>query len=153
MDEEMRIPNRDSRDRGKGDAKILSLRIEFQQWLESLQGQAVKDPDGHARLTGKCGETIELFLKLEMDRVDKVGFLTNGCISSKICAALAAQMSLGKTPDEILEITGDSIMHALGDFPAAEEHCAFLAAETLQEAIHDYMIKERKNHPKGGSKP
>jgi len=152
MDEKVRISNRDSRNRDKGDAKILSLRVEFQQWLESLKGQALKDPDGHARLTGKCGETIELFLKLEMDRVEKAGFLTNGCISSKICAALAAQMSLGKTPDEIFEITGDSIMHALGDLPSAEKHCAFLAAETLQEAVHDYMIKERKNHQKGGPK-
>jgi len=28
--------------------------------------------------------------------------------------------------------------------PKGEEHCAFLAAESLQEALNDYMIKQGK---------
>lgn len=116
----------------------------FQQWLDTLSMRELKDPDGHARLTGTCGETIELFLKFEGDRVRKAAFRTNGCISSRVCAALAAQLSTGKSPDEIVEITGQSILDQLGDFPKGEEHCAQLAAETLQEAVHSYMIKQRK---------
>ena len=46
--------------------------------------------------------------------------------------------------DEVLEITGDVILKKLGGLPKEEEHCAFLAGETLQEALNDYMIKQTR---------
>lgn len=121
------------------------LQMAFYKWLHDLQWKTNGTPDGHACLTGKCGETIEIFLKFEGERVREAAYLTNGCISSKICAALAAHMARGKTPDEITEITAQSILERLGEFPKGEEHCAFLAAETLQEALHRYMLKDSNN--------
>ena len=118
------------------------------QWLHSLMWKEQGQPDGHACLTGRCGETIEIFLNFNGERVKEAAYLTNGCISSKVCAALAAQMAKGKTPDEVLEITAESLLGLLGEFPKSEEHCAFLAAETLQEALHDYMLKRKE--PSGG---
>jgi nitrogen fixation NifU-like protein len=53
-------------------------------------------------------------------------------------------MAIGKNPDEIIEITGEAILEKLGGLPKEEEHCAFLSAETLQEALHEYMIKQTK---------
>jgi nitrogen fixation NifU-like protein len=123
------------------DAK--ALQIAFHNWLDSLQWKALKDPDGHACLTGKCGETIEIFLNFNGERVKEAAYLTNGCLSSRVCAALAAHMAHGKTPDEVLDITAQSILDLLGDFPKEQEHCAFLAAESLQEALHNYMIKQK----------
>jgi nitrogen fixation NifU-like protein len=52
-------------------------------------------------------------------------------------------MSLGKNPDELLEITGDAILEKLGGLPKDEQHRAFLAGETLQEALNNYMIKKK----------
>ncbi|MEW6665857.1 MAG: iron-sulfur cluster assembly scaffold protein [Thermodesulfobacteriota bacterium] len=122
-----------------------SIEVAFHRWLDSLQAKEPMNPDGQAILTGKCGETIAIFLNFEGERVKEATYLTNGCISSKVCAALAAQMAKGRTPDEILEITGDSIMEKLEGFPKEEDHCAFLAAETLQEALHRYMLKQGKS--------
>lgn len=121
------------------------LKMAFDNWLHSLQWKTLGTPDGHACLTGKCGETIEIFLKFDGERVKEAAYLTNGCISSKVCAALAAHMARGKTPDEVAEITAKSILEQLGEFPRSEEHCAFLAAETLQEALHRYMLRERRS--------
>jgi nitrogen fixation NifU-like protein len=44
-------------------------------------------------------------------------------------------------------------METVGSFPKEEAHCAFLAAETLQDALNDYMRKQRKreNPESGGS--
>ena len=39
--------------------------------------------------------------------------------------------------------TGEAVLARLGRFPKEDEHCAFLAAGTLQAAVHDYMIKKR----------
>jgi nitrogen fixation NifU-like protein len=119
-----------------------ALQIAFHDWLDSLQWKALKHPDGHACLTGKCGETIEIFLNFNGERVKDAAYLTNGCVSSRVCAALAAHMAHGKTPDEVLDITAQSILDLLGDFPKEQEHCAYLAAESLQEALHNCMIKQ-----------
>ena len=85
-----------------------------------------------------------MFLNFEGDHVKEAAYRTNGCISSKVCAALTAQMARGKTTDELLEITAETILSQLGEFPKDEEHCAFLAAESLQEALHRYMLKQRR---------
>jgi len=148
MDDAVRN-SKENVEKESAEARELSpSEIAVFQWLHSLMWKEQGQPDGHACLTGKCGETIEIFLNFNGERVKEAAYLTNGCISSKVCAALAAQMAKGKTPDEVLEITAESLLGLLGEFPKSEEHCAFLAAETLQEALHDYMLKRKE--PSGG---
>lgn len=116
--------------------------IAFERWLNPLYVGSLKGPDGHGRLRGVCGDTMEIFLKFENDRVKKASFQTDGCGPSVICGSFAAEMSFGKSPDELLEITGEAIMERLGGLPKEEAHCAFLAAETLQQALNEYMIRQ-----------
>ncbi|MCU0596931.1 MAG: iron-sulfur cluster assembly scaffold protein [Desulfobacterota bacterium] len=144
MGDVVRGSDEKSSTQGAGPGELTPGQLTVLEWLHSLQWKGAGEPDGHACLTGKCGETIEIFLKFNGERVKEAAYLTNGCISSKVCAALAAHMARGKSPDEITEITAQSILEFLGEFPKSEEHCAFLAAETLQEALHRYMLKESK---------
>ena len=58
-------------------------------------------------------------------------------------------MSIGKSPDEILEITGEAILKKLGGLPEEDRHCAFLAAATLQEALNTYMIGKTPKNARG----
>ena len=118
--------------------------IAHQRWVDPSYMGAMKDPDGHARVTGTCGETMEIFLKFENDRVTKASFQTDGCGASMVSGSFAAEMADDKSPDELLEITGDAILKTLESFPEDEQHCAFLAAETLQEALNNYMMKQTK---------
>lgn len=112
----------------------------FDRWLNPLYMGKIDKPDGYARLTGSCGDTMEIFLKFEDGMVKQSLFQTNGCGSSIVCASFAAEMAIGKNPDQILVISGDAILEELGGLPEDDRHCAFLASETLQEALHDYMI-------------
>lgn len=122
----------------------------FERWRRPLYLGALPDPDGHARLTGGCGDTMEIFLKFEGGRVQAASFLTDGCGASTVCGSLAAEAALGKTPEEITEVTGESILERLGTFPAENRHCAFLAAETLQAALDDAL---RRAVSKAGPPP
>ncbi|MCF8082582.1 MAG: iron-sulfur cluster assembly scaffold protein, partial [Deltaproteobacteria bacterium] len=79
----------------------------------------------------------------EQDRVKAASFQTDGCGSSSVCGSFAAEMALGKTPDELVDVTGEAILQKLGGLPEEDQHCAFLAGETLQEALHNYMVKQR----------
>jgi nitrogen fixation NifU-like protein len=58
-------------------------------------------------------------------------------------------MARGKTPDQLLEVSGESILKELGGLPEDQQHCAFLAAETLQTALNDYMLKQTKKNGSG----
>jgi nitrogen fixation NifU-like protein len=115
--------------------------VGFQRWRNPLYRGAMKNADGYGRLTGTCGDTMQIFLKIEKDKVKAASFLTDGCGSSAVCGSLAAELSLGRTPDELMDFTGEKILDVLGVFPEEDKHCAFLAAETVQAAIGDYMKK------------
>ena len=114
----------------------------FQRWLNPINRGPMEDPDGYAVLTGSCSDTMQIFLKFKEGIVSEATFQTDGCGSSSMCGSFAAEMALGKDPDKLLTITGDVIIERFGGLPKEEEHCAFLAAETLQEALNDYMIKQ-----------
>lgn len=116
----------------------------YERWQNPQYSGTISDPDGFARIKGKCGDTMEIYLKFGDNRVKQAVYQTDGCGSSNVCGSFAAEMSIGKCPEEILEITGETILNELGRFPKEEEHCAFLAAGTLLEALNDFMIKQTK---------
>jgi nitrogen fixation protein NifU and related proteins len=118
-------------------------QIAFERWLKPLYVGVLPNPEGYGRLSGTCGDTMEIFLKFEGSRVKNATFQTSGCGSSIVCGSFAAEIAHGRSPDEIAEITGEMILDFLGGLPEEKRHCAFLAAETLQEALNDYMKKER----------
>jgi nitrogen fixation NifU-like protein len=123
-------------------------QIAFERWLKPLYVGVMRDPDGYGRVTGTCGDTMEIFLRFEKDRVKEATFQTDGCGSSTVCGSFAAELAHGKSPEELTEITGEMILDVLGGLPNKDCHCAFLAAETLQEALDDYMRKQRmSNNP------
>ena len=119
-------------------------RVAFERWLNPLYLGVMDNPDGHGRLAGSCGDTMEIFLKFERERVVEATFLTDGCGPSAVCGSFAAELALGKSLDEVAAITGETILEVLGGLPQEEQHCAFLAAATLQDALDHYMRKERE---------
>ncbi len=116
----------------------------FQRWRNPLYRGALENADAHARITGKCGDTIDIFLKFNDDCVTGASYITDGCGASTVCGSFAAEIAHGKTPDELTEITGETILEKIGRFPKEDEHCAFLAAETIQEALQKYMVRQTK---------
>jgi len=123
------------------DTKEAYGEIGFERWLHPKYMGPTEGADGYGRVTGSCGDTMEIYLKFEGGRVSHASFQTDGCGASTVCGSFAAQEAHGKTPDELVHITGETILDILGTFPEEDRHCAFLAAETLQEALNEYMMK------------
>jgi len=118
-------------------------KVAFERWMKPLYMGMIDNPDGYGCVIGSCGDTMQIFLKFENDKVKEASFLTDGCGASAVCGSFAAELALGKSPDELLDISGDAILKILGGLPKEDEHCAYLAGETLQEALNEYMIKQR----------
>lgn len=89
--------------------------------------------------TGKCGDTIQIFLHIENDRVRSAGFLTDGCGSSVISGSMAAELALNKWCDDLTTITGETVRDSLDGLLKEDEHCAWLAANALHDAVGDYF--------------
>ncbi len=108
-----------------------------------LRASMKRMPDASCsgKITGRCGETMEITLDIEGERITDAGFFTDGCGYSILCGSLATQLARGKTIDEAVEIGGDTILMVMEEVPAEDSHCAFLAAEALHAAIHDWMLK------------
>jgi NifU-like protein involved in Fe-S cluster formation len=107
----------------------------------------LENPDGKAVVTGTCGDTMEIGLEFRGNRVVKSTDWTNGCAYSLTCVHAAAALAKGKTPDELLDIDAERIQASIGGLPKDHMHCATLAAETLDAALHDYMLKQSGKHP------
>lgn len=111
----------------------------FQRWRNPRYHGRMENPDGQSRIKGQCGDTMEIFLKFENNRVKEASFFTDGCASSSLSGSFAAELTIGKSPDELTDITGESVLNKIGRLPEDDTHCANLAAEAVQEALTDYM--------------
>jgi len=118
--------------------------IAFERWLKPLFVGIMPDPDGYGRVAGSCGDRMEVFLRFDQDRVKEATFQTDGCGASTVCGSFAAEFALGKSAEELVEITGERILDFLGGLPQKDRHCAFLAADTLHEAMNDYMMRQAR---------
>jgi nitrogen fixation protein NifU and related proteins len=113
----------------------------FDRWRRPRYQGRMTSPDGAARLTGECGDTMEIFLKFENNRVTDASYFTDGCASSAICGSFAAELAIGRDPDDLVDVIGATVLHAIGRLPESDRHCADLAAATLREALNDYMTR------------
>jgi nitrogen fixation NifU-like protein len=99
---------------------------------------AIENPDGHARITGFCGDTIEMFARVQDEKVHDIKFVTDGCGFTVACANYVARTVTGKTVDEALGIEPDDIDRYFEGLPDENKHCAKLAVMTLRALIDDY---------------
>ncbi len=102
------------------------------------------DADGFARVTGSCGDTIEIWLKVNDDTIINTSFMTDGCGTSTASGSMVTEMVRGKSISQAQKIRQQDILGALGGLPQESEHCALLAANTLKAAIRDCIAMKRE---------
>jgi len=102
----------------------------------------IKDPDAYFTYTGPCGDTMEMFLRIESNVIKDAKFRAIGCAGSYVSASALTKMIKGKTVDEAEKLDENDVLDHLGKIPAPKIHCACLAKRTLQRAIKQYKEKE-----------
>lgn len=101
----------------------------------------IENPEGIAKVSGNCGDTMEIGLQIEDDIVASAHSWTDGCAYSKLCVEAAAMLARDKPIAEVKKINMVSIMELVGQLPETHLHCAQLAEITLQKSIEDYISK------------
>jgi nitrogen fixation NifU-like protein len=102
------------------------------------------DADGFGRVTGPCGDTMEIWLKVRDGTITKATFLTDGCGTSIASGSMVTELAKGKSIAKAHKISQDDVLDALGGLPEESQHCALLAANTLKAAIKDYLALQKE---------
>lgn len=89
----------------------------------------------------KCGDIMKVYLKIEDNIVKDAKFKTFGCGAAVATSSIATELIIGKTIQEALKITNETVMEALDGLPPVKVHCSCLAEEALQAALWDYAQK------------
>ena len=99
----------------------------------------MEDADGFGKITGPCGDTMEIWLKVNNGTISDATFITDGCGTSIASGSMVTEMAKGKNIGELWKISQHDVLNALGGLPKESEHCALLAANTLKKALKDYL--------------
>ncbi|MFH1435060.1 MAG: iron-sulfur cluster assembly scaffold protein [Pseudomonadota bacterium] len=97
----------------------------------------IDSPDGYAKISEHCGDTIEVFLKVRGGKVLDAGFVTDGCMTTVAALNAALNVVKGKDLKQARWITREEVLEELGGLPREDEHCAGLAASTVRAAAID----------------
>jgi nitrogen fixation NifU-like protein len=100
----------------------------------------ITDADG-VGLVGNpaCGDVMKLFLKINDNGVvEDVKFKTFGCGAAIASSSMATELIKGKKVEEVMELTNQAIIEALGGLPPTKIHCSVMAEEAIESALKDY---------------
>ena len=124
--------------------KIYSEKV-IQSWLNPKYMGEIESPQGHGKVTGTCGDTVQIFLRIDNNKIIDARFITDGCATTIAAGGMACELAIGKTFKEAFKITKEVILKQLGGLPEESIHCALLASNTLRAALTDFLTS--RNEP------
>ncbi len=110
----------------------------------------IENPDGIGEEGNPvCGDMMTFYIKVKDNRLEDVKFKTFGCGAAIAVSSMVSEMAKGKTLEEAMEITPQSVATELEGLPKNKFHCSNLGAQALHKAIEDYLSKQKAE---GGKK-
>ncbi len=90
-----------------------------------------------------CGDVMQIFIKVKDGKIVDAKFKTFGCGAAIAVSSMITELVKGKTLEEALAISKETVANELGGLPAQKMHCSNLGADALRKAIEDYRSKNK----------
>jgi len=104
----------------------------------------IEDADGIGEVGNPiCGDMMTFYIKVKDNRLEDIKFKTFGCGAAIAVSSMVSEMAMGKTLDEAMKITPQSVADELEGLPKQKFHCSNLGAQALHKAIEDYLKKKK----------
>ncbi len=117
-------------------------RIVMDHFMNPRNVGEIPNADGVGQVGSPlCGDLMKITIKVVDGRIVDIKFLTFGCCAAIASSSMATEMIKGKTIEEALAVTNQSVVEALGGLPEAKVHCSVLAEQALRRAIDHYLRK------------
>jgi len=144
MAEELGDPFKELEESIMDDMKRVYSEKTIDHFLNPRNLGRIPAPDGMGKMTGSHGSTMEIHLRVKDDKVTHASFWTDGCGCSIASGSIVTELARGKNVLDAHKIAQQDVLDALGGLPEDDAHCALLAANTLKEAIKDYMASKKE---------
>ena len=114
------------------------------EYFQSKQNIGIiEDADQVTDLTGPCGDTMKISLKIDGDRINDARIQVLGCPGAVASGCALVSLAKGKTLQEARDIDLDELYRELEKMPDQKVHCARLAIKTLQKTLEQYQEQQR----------
>src|SRR3990172_1531040 len=108
----------------------------------------IENADGRGKVGNPvCGDIMELTIKVENGHISDAKFRTFGCGAAIATSSMVTEIVKGKSIEDALQITNDTVAEALGGLPKVKMHCSVLAEQALRNAIADYFQRQGLEPP------
>jgi len=113
----------------------------------------IPDADGVGEVGNPvCGDMMTFYIKVKNDRLEDVKFKTFGCGAAIAVSSMVSEMAKGRSLDEAMKITNESVAEQLGGLPKNKLHCSNLGADALHAAIEHFRDKKKAEAAPAGAR-
>ena len=99
----------------------------------------MENPDWISEHTGSCGDTLQIYLKINNGIIDDAKFLYIGCPGVGASASVVTEMVKKKTLEEAKKITEKDVLENLEGLPESKLDCVKLTVTAMRRTIAEYM--------------
>jgi nitrogen fixation NifU-like protein len=110
---------------------------------------SLSDADQVSELTGPCGDTMKVFIKMDNGRIRDAKVQVLGCPGAVASAMVVMELAKGKTVEEAFTIKDRDVYRILEEIPDKKQHCIRLSVKSLQKALDKYNRSNGDNHQGG----
>jgi len=116
----------------------------IEYYVKKVNVGSIEDASVCESYTGPCGDTMEVYLKIQSNIIKDAKFQAIGCAGAFSSGSALMEIVKGQTLEEAEKISEEDVINFLGRIPKQKFHCACLAKRTLQKAIKKYKKGETR---------
>lgn len=96
----------------------------------------IADANAAARVENPvCGDILQLWLKVEGDRVAVARFRAKGCVPSIACGSALTELLKGRTLSQARALRREELVAAVGGLRSESTHASHLAMDALAAVL------------------
>jgi nitrogen fixation NifU-like protein len=116
----------------------------IQFYIERPYMGIIPNADQVSEMTGTCGDTMGICLKVDDGKIVDAKYEVLGCAGAVSAAMAVVDLIKGKSIKKAKKLDDGDIFRMLEEIPVKKHHCIQLAVKTLHKGLDDY---EKNHHP------
>lgn len=130
------------------DSKVYTKEV-IAEFREPVNIGPMDDADGTGLADGLCMDTMQMWVKLEGETVERCTFYTDGCGATIACGSRLTKLVTGRNIEEAMALRPEDLTASLGGLPEEHVHCASLSVIAFRNAMRN-ALEKRMEPGEGG---
>ena len=102
----------------------------------------IADADVTSEMTGTCGDTMGIYIKMDNGVVGDAKYQVMGCAGAISAAMAVVDLIKGKDLEHARSIDDGTVFKVLKEIPVKKHHCIQLAVKTLHKALNAHSLQQ-----------